>query len=328
MTYYVGRTTWMGFATESVSGTAIATPKFYIPIKQGGGMEIDQKILSPDETRGNRAKISIIQQGVRGYKGSIEGVFYPDDALGIARAAFGKDTVTQPNSGTDPTVYDHALSVENTSPISLTIFDNTFQTTNQVEQYAFGLVDKFNLKFDIDQGQLMYKADLVAMKRALPTAAVPSTAWTPRLPFAGWTAVVTKGGSGYIDLNSFEMDISNGHEPFFGANGTQEGTTMMFGDFDVKCKFTALLSKAEYDKFVNDTEEAFQVVFTGETISNTYKHTVTLNFTRMRYTATKRDRGKKLVMMNVDCVPVLDTNLSSPSPVTMTVRTNKAATYY
>jgi hypothetical protein len=319
----------MAFATETTSGTAQAAPKVYVPVKQGAGMEFDQKFLEPDETRGNRAKTTILQQGVRGYKGSLEGVFYPDDSLVLARSAFGKDTITQPASGTDPNVYDHSLAVENTAPISLTVFDNTYQTANKIEVYSFGLVDKFNLSWDITTKQLMYKADLVGLKRTQPTLALPTPSWTPRNPFQGWKAAVTKGGSSYTDITSFEMDISNGHEIFYGANGTQEGTTMMFGNFEVKCKFTALLSETEFNKFVNDTEETFSFVFVStDNISSTYYHQVTVNFTRMRYKMAKRDRTKKLIQMQVDCEPILDTTLGVPSPVTMIVRTNKAGTYY
>jgi len=325
----VSRATWIAVAAEAVSGTAEAAPKVYIPVELGGGISMKPVILKPKDTRGSRAATTARRQGVKAYPGKFKGTYFNDATSALLRSALGADTISQPSAGPDPTVYDHAMKLANTSPISQTLFYNIWQATGFTESYAWTVIDKFKLSYKHKDSLLLWEMDTLSMKFAYLAGAVPTPTWTTLLPHAGWEAQVTKGAGLVAGVTEAEIEITNDYEEFYGSVTTtvqQEPTEMMPGDHEVKGKCTILATRAQYELFTADTEEVFQLVFVGETISSTFKQTITFNITKARYEGGERDNGEKVIMLKCEFEGVLDGSTSTVA--TATIRNNRALTYY
>jgi hypothetical protein len=242
--------------------------------------------------------------------------------------AFGTDTVTQPAAGTDPTVYLHTLSMNNTNDlISCTSFYNLWQASGSIDRFARTVVDKLTTKFDADKGWLEWSADLLAQTRAYQTGAVPATAYTTELPFQGWRGTITKGASAFYDLQNFEWSIENHWEGVYTATASQDPGTMAVGAMSNKVKATFVASKTLYDEFLADTESAWVVTFTSAVaISNTYYHQVVITLPKLHMTKADRPTGDVYVKLTTDMLPLYDS--SSSGAVTMTVQNTHAATDY
>lgn len=321
------RVTWIGIAAEATPGTAEAAPKIFIPVEPGAAIGMKPVTLRSKDLRATRAGITAQRQGVKAYVGKLSGTFFGDSTTALLRSALGKDTITTVSTG----VYDHVLKLENSNPIALTLFWNVYNTSGQTEVYTYCVVDKFTLKWDVAKGLLLWEAEIIAMKKVTDLAgAVPTPSFTALQATAGWEAVYSKAGSQFGTVTKGEIAITNDWEPFYGSpssgSPTQEGTDMMPGDHNVTGKISYLLTKAQYDKFLADTQESNQVVFTGLVIATTYYNTLTVLIPQSRYSKDDRDTGSKLIMLDEEFDGLLDS--SSASVATITVRNGSALSVY
>ena len=219
----LSRKNLLGVAREATAGTMQAGPTLYLPAKTK--FQNKKGRIYFQEDRYTRDGNNNVADGTRHSEGEISGAWYNDTSVYLLLAFMGADTASQPNSGTDPTVWQHALALTD-NPLPL-----DFWLGLDAASLGFGYTMPYNVvksaKFKWQAGQ--------AAKGFEVTFATLGQPFTKSL--IGWTSApnapvpTTSGTGGTIAAGVYQVLVSlvysDGHESAPSAAGpvTTSGST-------------------------------------------------------------------------------------------------------
>ena len=105
----ISKKTWLGVAREATAGTMQAAPTLFTPASVK--FKNVKKRIYFQEDRNTRDGNNSVVDGTRHSEGEISGAWYNDTSVYFLLAFMGADSASQPAVGTDPTVWQHALSL-------------------------------------------------------------------------------------------------------------------------------------------------------------------------------------------------------------------------
>jgi hypothetical protein len=290
----ISRKSWLGVATEATSGVAIALPTVMVPTKTS--FKNKTKYVYLEDERGSRDINNGRVPTVRISDWTTKGNWYNDSSTYLLRAFMGGDAASQPAVGTDPTVWQHALSLVDVPP-SLTM-SRQFDAVSAY-QAAYGCVEKMQFKWDAN-GKLLECDSTVIANYAAKIANLTRPADTTVLPFAGYVPTITLFGTPSTDINEMTLDFEQKVEPFYASAGSQGPSKFYFGDRKATISFNARFDvTALEDDFDATTEGSLVVVFSGQTISHTYTESLTFTFPIFGFDEADIDTGKTNIEVKV-----------------------------
>lgn len=287
----LSRKQWLGVAREATAGTMQANPTLYLPTK--GKFKNLKKRLYFTEDRNTRDGNNEVRDGSLHSEGDLQGAWYNDAAPYLLLAFMGTDTATQPNAGTAPTVYSHALTLaDNPLPIDFWKGYDSF-----VYKMAYNVVKSIKFKWqagESDKG-LDYTATTLGQPFVKMTTGIPTPTFTSLAPFAGWMPTIQFSGAASTDIEEMEIDLEQKWTLWFPSNGSQNWVTAYPGERTAKLSFTARFdTDTLYQKYASGTgvDDHINVSFVGDLIAATYSQTLTLDFPIVGYDDMEHETGK------------------------------------
>lgn len=154
--------------------------------------------------------------------------------------------------------------------------------------YKGSLIRNLGIAFDAadQQGLLVLSADFVGK---YPVAATKTTFQQPvHVPFPAWTAAITRDGSSYNRVRSFNATYATGSDVVDTANGTQDPQGPFYGSRSLTGQVTfALEGSQEYDDWEDIVVRDFAIVFTTPfnlSVDTTAYHALTLDLAQVYLT--------------------------------------------
>ncbi|MBI4119241.1 MAG: hypothetical protein HY456_00150 [Parcubacteria group bacterium] len=254
----IGRLFQIGIAKESTRGTAVTTPTFMIPFAE---LDIDEKkqLAIDEQSRGvieDSVGQSIVKEWVEGSLKAPIG----DKHFGLLLLALFGAVATTDNPDADPSVKDHAFSVQQGSQHqSLTI---QLDDPIGAQDYTHALAVINSLEIAYEQGKFIeYVANILAKKGATATitpASVSENRFLPHnLTFKLAATQAGLGAAAAISIKSLNLrinqnveadDVLGNKEPadFLNKQFTIEGSleAIWQGEADFKTQFLAGTAKA------------------------------------------------------------------------------------
>ena len=293
----ISKKSWLGVAKETTPGTAAATPTSvgWIPAKSLLIPKTKYEYL--DEERGTRdanyGRVATTQMSTLTAKGP-----WYNDSWGYFLLAFmGADTPTQPNAGTAPTVWSHAMALADIPP-ALTSFKSYDAVTYKA---AYTVVEKLQFKFTAE-GKLLDADATFKGQFATKVSSPPTPAFATTLPFAGYSPTITLSSGATSDIEEMTITLEQKIRLFYPANGVQQFAAAYFGERKVSFDFLARFDNDTlYNKFFSNSgsDDSLSIVFQGQNIASTYNQSMTLNFPIVGYDEADHELGKDNVMMKV-----------------------------
>jgi hypothetical protein len=295
---------WLGVATEASPGTARTTPTLFHPCKSKFSNKT--KMVYLDEERGTRdgnyGRVSTVQMAT----GSIQGPWYNDTSPYFLMGFMGADAASQPNAGTDPTVWLHNLTLvdPNASMPALDCFKSYDYATYL---FAYTVVEKVTIKFAAD-GKLL-EADFGTQSQyGTKMTSPPTPSYTGLLPFAGYTPTVKVDTVANGDLEDMQLTLAQKVTLFYAAAGSRQFVTAYFGERTAKMEGTV---RFDNDTFYNyfltgqDTFHHWNIQFTGPLIAGTYNQELILDFPIVAFDDMEFETGKDNITtkFNATCMP-------------------------
>jgi hypothetical protein len=295
----ISKKSWLAIAREVTPGTAPASPTLFIPTKSI--MKGTQHFEYLDEERGDRNanydRVATLREGSTDPKGP----WYNDVGGYWLLGAMGSDTATQPDSGHAPTVYKHTFALADVPP-SFTVWKSY---DAKVYSGSYAVVEK--LAFKWTSAKLLEKE--VSLKHLFP---VPQTGpFTPTFstlkPFAGYAPTITLTGGSTTDIDEFDITFEQKITLWYPSSGSQDFTTVYFGERKVTGGFTARFDNTTvFDRWRQATDDTLTVDFQGTLIVNSgasgtppnqnYFQELNINCPVIGYDSAEHDLGKDNVL--------------------------------
>jgi hypothetical protein len=205
---------WLGLATETVYGTATATPSLFVPVDTPTWKPTTASIVD-SALRGSMATEHQQINGLRFDTVTFKTFLYLDSAFTILRAALGLPDVI--SGAADP--YTHKTSLQsgnNGQPAGTTVF--WYDAAGKAWQMAGSVVQ--TVKIGLKQDGL---ATLDVTYIGLPAVPItpPSNTPTTQLPAPSWNSTITIGGIAYSKYSELDIEIKRATEMIPTITGTQ-----------------------------------------------------------------------------------------------------------
>lgn len=314
----ISKKSWTGFAIESPSGTAAATPAKYHPCKSKFSQK--KKYIYLSEDRGSRDADTKRKVSVRSGTADITGSFYLDTSPYLLKAFMGGDTVTQPDATNAPTAYQHALHLVDT-PSSMTLFKG-YDVAGLY--FPFAVCSKYKLKFSADgklleeeasfENQYGQKLSPAAFSAMVPTYSNDTLAGQGSL-FSGYTPTIQFNTVSSSTIESMEIDLEQKITLFYAINGSQDYVRVYFGDRSAKISFDGSFDDTSlYDRFDSDQDDHINISFLGRTIGtgpSTVKETLSFDFPIVGYDDMEMDVSKEYIQIKGKATARPGTTLNS-----------------
>jgi hypothetical protein len=220
--------THLGIGKETTWGTPATTFK-YIPVKSPK-IENVVKYIADSGIRGALAKTYGQYQGPISATFDYSGDFFPDVLGLLLLNVLGTDTVT----GT-AAPYTHKFTLALTQPPSLTI--NDFDGVDE-KQIAGARISELDIKFTPEAG-VTWQAKGNGKQYTVVSTTTPS--YSTAVPFLGWEAALTIGGTTNTKMISFDTAIKRAQQVLFTSSGNQNPYTIVDGVMDVTGKMTLVM---------------------------------------------------------------------------------------
>jgi hypothetical protein len=279
---------FLGIAKEATLGTPVAATAF-IPVDKPAPK--DALTLLPD--KGLRGSMVETYNEISGPKHStfdFGGDVFPDTIGWMLAGTLGDLSTTGASAP-----FTHAMAVLNTSdgqPKSYTLTDYYATGTRQ---YAGAKFSELGFKFNGD-GMLTYSAKATAF--ASTTTTVPTPSFTAITPIAGWTGVVTIGGTVSPSVIDGEVNIKRPVTVVDTVDGTQNPGAIWSGPVSVEGKMTLIMEDdTQLTNYLNNTQPSLDVNFSAGAGATAVQ--VKLHMTNVVYTAADIGRGKDFVEIAV-----------------------------
>jgi hypothetical protein len=288
----ISKKAWTGTARETTPGTAVVIPTKYIPTKttfKGG-----KKREYLDEERGTRDDNYGVVDSVRQSAIDMKGPWYNDVSPIGMWAGLGLPTTSQPALSTDPTVYKHAITLQDIPP-SYTINRNLDAACYYI---PYAVLEKWTLHFVADGKLLEFDNNWLGLW-AQVNASPPTPTYSTLLPFAGYSPTI-KFSDGVVsnDVIDLQIDFAQKVALWYPANGSQDFITVYYGGRSMKVDFTARFDNTTiYDRWRNNTTDSLLLDFKGPVISNTYNQELNISLANISYDSVEHDTGKENVLI-------------------------------
>jgi hypothetical protein len=283
----VGSLGHIGIAKEVTFGTPVAAAD-YIPFVSESVVANIEQIIS-ESNRGIYDE-SPSYAGGKTYAGDIIFDVHPASLGFFLRSALGAPVTTQPDAVGAPTVYSHVFKpvqapfneLCHLPPYTLEIHRDAASAW----RYTSAVVNQLQLQVSTSQKIMRGTASLIAKSGSTLAATTPSLETSA--PFLWNQLAVSLGGSSYAAVEDITIIALNNLEGIMTMNADSEISRIKRNG---KRQFTLNMTIdfgdaiTEYTNFINQTEQALDLVFTGANISGTFDNSLTLNMPKVRYTA-------------------------------------------
>lgn len=228
-----GNNAFFAFSKQATKGTAAASVQ-HTPRFTGGNIEFDRQIERFEETSGSRDQSPSYVSAIS-VAGSPSCYLRTKDAAGILEGVLG----TRITSGVGP--YTHTITGSNTTVPYMTFWQN-LGGDMLVNRFVDCVIDKVKISGGTGE-PLELELDVIGLKGERLTTGYP-TETTQSTPLLYHQVSVTKGGSAKNSVNSFEIEIENGHELQQG-NGSVTAYDVAPGERKVSGSLTMLFETIE-----------------------------------------------------------------------------------
>lgn len=311
----------LGIAKETVPNTASAATAF-IPVKTMTPKD-SLTLLDDQGMRGSMVSTYDRIAGPLHAEYGFDGDVYPDTFGWPLAGVLGDVTTTGASAP-----FSHGMSVLNTGdgqPPTYTISD--FYTIN-TRQYAGAKFSEVGIKFNGD-GLLNYSAKATSL--ASVTATAPTSSYTAVPPPAGWTGVVSIGGSAASFVVDGECTIKRPVTVINTSDGTPAPYALFSGPVDASGKLTLVMEDdVQLLNYLNNSKPSLDINFsqgTGPTLLQ-----VKLHMTKCSFSGADITRGKDYIELSVSydaLANVTDAGTSAGySPIKVTLQNAVAAATY
>lgn len=275
----IGALGYVGYAVESVEGTALAPTRF-LPVTSFN-MNDSNDYLSPLTIRGSR-DINLALPAPYIVEGTMELPMLVNDIAPLLKSAFAATVVTSAYSGGG---YSHVLTPANASPTM------TFESSRQnilMMRHTGVRVNTFELKGTFGE-VVMANIGLDGIDRLKYTgaAATPTYDATSTTPLHFDRAKVQIGGSDNATVKEFTMNVNNNVEHIGTIRTTRAYSRVALGPREIGLAMTLdFQDVTEYDRLLNDTEFAVQLYMEGPTgvgAGGTSRTSLKIDLPRVKY---------------------------------------------
>lgn len=255
-----------GLAKETTWGTAVAATDFVPILSESFEHTIEQ--LDDDAIKAVLDRQDVFE-GLNSVAGSVEVHVRPNSIGHLLRAVLGAPTTTQPDATNASTVYLHTYTptqtaFADTTPLPPYTFEiNRGISGSNTIQVVGAVCNNLTLDFSSDQKLLHCTSDWLAKNTSLIAKTSPSYE-TPD-PF-NWSQGVIKIATVANNLmESCSITINNNLEGVTTLNNTELISRIARTDLrSIAIEFTMdMQDTTEYTNFINQTEQALQITFTG-----------------------------------------------------------------
>lgn len=301
---------WLGVATESAPGTARTTPTLFHPCKAKFSNKTKMVYLNEERgTRdGNYSRVSTVQAS----KGQIQGPWYNDTSPYFLIAFMGIDTPSQPNAGSDPTVWLHSLTLGDANS-TMPALDCWKSLDYATYVFSYTVVEKVQIKFAADNKLLEADFDTQG-QYGTKMSSPPTPTYSGLLPFAGYTPTIQIDTVTNSDVEDMTITLDQKVTLFYSAAGSRQFVTAYFGERTAKLEGTL---RFDNDTFYNyfltgqDTFHHWNVAFTGPLIAGTYHQSLTLDFPIVGFDDMEFETGKDNVTVKFNATAMPGTTADS-----------------
>lgn len=320
----------LGLGKETTWGTPAASSSVWVPILSAE--PVDEADDPADEslygTYGEREPFKGVERATIATSFDVR----PQLLAHILRSLCGPPTSTQPDAVGNPTVWDHVFKwprqtsfadLCRPNPYTLEVYRD-IQT--QSKQYKGCGVNTLSLALGSGDKILRGEAEWIA--KGWPANMTKGTAAQPTVkPWLFIQSSIQIGSGAYTELEEWTLELNENLE----GRHLQDGSTSIAellpgGQQEASLSGTVYpRSTTEYDAYIARTLRDFDIVLTGDIITGTYKHTLTLDIPKTRYVSYPIPiPGAGRLSASWEAKPVYDTSLLYV--IQFTVRTNVANT--
>lgn len=282
-----GLSAQVGFGVETTPGTAVTPTRFFDFNDESikfNRERIESKSLHP-----GRKTANLWVPGKQGGSGDVDFEVTPNAFGLIAKNMLGANATTQPNAGSNPTVYLHTSKVGTIDAQSLTTQFGRTGTSGTTDPYTYGgcKIDSWSLDMSAPDGLLMCKLGLdVTNETTLTALATASYAASDvLLPFNDANTSITIGGTSY-NVGKVNISAANNLSKDryrLGSSTKLEQVEANFREFTGTIDLESYQGTTPYNLFVNGTEAQIIATFSGANISGAYNYMVKVTLPRCRF---------------------------------------------
>lgn len=294
-----GQLNQLSLAKESTWGTAV-TPSKSIPVHFTGGIKTDQDLQMISAARANLAKNLDSFVGKRVHEGDLEMDFFSDYPGYFIVAALG--AVASALKGGESIVYEHTITEQEAKP-SYTIEQVVGEN---VRRFAGCLITGF--KLSCNTGEPVVLAPSIKAKSQASATKITPTYLTNRA--FNWADCAFKiGGVTLTEVISFELEYSNNLELLHSLAASNDPQFQFVKGSEVKGKFECYLDSttlAELNDYLTKTNNALDLVVTGDAIGVSANQKIEINIPKVFYTAADTELGEDYNLVSVEFEGVYD----------------------
>lgn len=288
---------------ETTWGTAV-TPNKAIPVRFTGGIQTDIDIQEIAPVKATFAKNHDTFQGARVHEGSYEMDFFPDNPGYFLISALG--AVSSALKGGETIVYQHTIT-EQESKMSLTVEQTVGEN---IRKFAGGIVN--SLKISGKVGEAISLEAGIKAKSQTSTTKSTSTYLTARA--WNWAdATVKIGGVAQSNVISFELEYNNNIDFVHALNASNDPAFNVIKGSEVKGKIEFYLDStalAELNDYLARTNNALDIVLTGDAIGVSSNNTLTVTVPKIYYTKGETPISEDFNKLTLEFEGVYDTATS------------------
>jgi hypothetical protein len=278
----------LGIAKETVFGTAVP-PTAFLPVNP----PTPKDNLALLEDKGLRGSMVSMYDEIPGPASStfdFDGDVFPDTLPWMLTGVLG-DLLTTGAS----VPYSHAISVLNSGDGQTPSYTLTDFYGVAARAYAGAKFSELGVKFAGD-GMLTYTAKAVALASAVATT--PTAAYTAVPPLAGWTGVVSVGGTVLSNVIDGEVTIKRTVTVVDSVDGSQAPYKLWSGPVTADGKLTLVMEDdSQLINYLTNVKPALDINFTSGTGAALTQ--VKLHMSSVVYSAADIGRGKDFVELAV-----------------------------
>jgi len=265
----LGMNSWIGFAPESSYGTPVS-PTNYLEIESETLMKEVQRIEAMSILRRGTVDNKIISGAVQ-VGGDISFPVQFDGWLPLAYQAFGSLTDSQPDVTNASSAWKHTFKIADVLPAALTfeVFRDTTQFTTEPNKsfvYSGCKISKMEFACNLNE-VLKCSVGVMGKQEARSSRSVTNPSFSSS-PYAVFTEGIVSYNGNDVEASNINLSLENNltYRYKLGSALTREpvpdSKIMATGSFEMEFQ-----SWDQYDDFVNTTERALTVTFTGPNIA-------------------------------------------------------------
>ncbi len=312
----------ISFGLETSWGTAV-TPNKSLAVHPGDGIQTDNDVQFVSAIKAQLAKNVASFKGAVKHEGEYEFDFIPGVVGYLLKSVFGG--LSSALKGGETLVYEHTYTEAEAKP-SLTV-EQAVGTDQIVRRYAGSIIH--SLKLSCKAGEaLVTTVGIKAKSSASATKITPSYETIRNFNFNDCVQAsgFKIGGVAYNQAENFEVEYKNNIEMLH-TLGANDPTMYYVKASDVLGKFDLYLDSAtaaKYTDYLNKTEQALDIVFTGDAIGTASNYKLDINIPKVVFKAGTYPVNEEYNIISVEFEGIYDTTTSR---LIRAILTNLTANY-